>query len=208
MKMNNELPFVSPAMVMKQEDASQIYPTEHNRVRNRLVKWPTSLFLMSMLVISMSQASFADTTNLKIYGTVVASSCDLDTDSTVIPVKLADTGSGYFKSVGTVGTPTYFNINLKECSDAIAGGSLAFRGTADSNNKDLVKLSGDSSAAGVGIEIIDGVTHDPIALASDNAVALKPGDNTLNYGVQYKSTLAEVTPGTANAVMYFDITYQ
>ena len=63
-------------------------------------------------------------------------------------------------------------------------------------------------ASGVAVQILDSAGV-PIAL--NKASKLQPltqGDNTMHFQLRYKAIAVPVKAGEANAVMYFDLSYQ
>ncbi|ENZ7484584.1 fimbrial protein [Klebsiella aerogenes] len=181
--------------------------------RQRLSLFTANLIGLSLIAhISLASAAGcqANLCNLKVYGRVVATSCDVDSSSEFQTVNLGNVSVGAFKNTGDVSNPESFHIKLTNCSSNISGGAIAFEGTADGNNSDLLKLTpGSGVASGVGVQIVDGASGSPIALGHSTATQpLVAGDNDLLYMLRYKSTMPSVVPGTANAVMYFDLSYQ
>jgi|AGFS01.1.fsa_nt_gi P pilus assembly protein, pilin FimA len=171
--------------------------------------------LIGVVLLMLSSVARAATCagsvcNLKVYGTVTATSCDVDNASAHQTVNLGDVNLNAFKKVGSVSRAEAFHIQLKDCSASITGGTITFQGTPDSDNNDLLQLTpGSGVATGVGVEILDGNSGKPVALGAVTAThPLSSGDNDLLYYLRYKSTQTPVTPGTANAVMYFDLNYQ
>lgn len=148
--------------------------------------------------------------NLKIHGVITATSCDVDSGSQHQTVNLGDVSVGAFKSVGDTSNPESFHIKLTDCSDNISGGMITFQGTQDANNADLLQLTpGSGVATGVGVQIMEGIGGSAIPLGQAvSTVPLSAGNNDLVYSLRYKSTQQAVVPGTANAVMYFDLSYQ
>lgn len=64
-------------------------------------------------------------------------------------------------------------------------------------------------ATGVGVEILD-TDNQPVSINNkeSSVYPLVQGTNILTFYLRYKSTLPEVTPGNATAIMYFDLLYQ
>lgn len=168
--------------------------------------------LAAILIMGDVQAATCpgNVCNLKVHGTVTATSCDVDTSSRQLTVNLGNVSVGTFKSVGDVSNPEPFHIKLTDCSDNISGGNITFQGTPDTGNSDLLQLTpGSGVASGVGVQIMDGNGGAPIPLGQAVGTApLTAGNNDLVYSLRYKSTQSAVTPGVANAVMYFDLSYQ
>lgn len=173
---------------------------------------PFSIPLLIVAILGCSGSAFAEdkTPNLIITGTVTSASCTVETSSQTLTVPLPDILTGAFAQVGDTGEKKEFSIKLKDCDDGVSGATITFSGTNDSDNPDLLQITkGTGSATGVGVEIIDETTDSAISPGQSIATkALTTGDNTLVYQLRYKSTLATVTAGSANAVMYFDLVYQ
>ncbi len=150
------------------------------------------------------------TCNLKIYGTVVATSCDVDTTSSNQTVDLGNMSIGAFRSVGDNSPFRSFTIRLKDCSSSIQSGSIAFLGEANNINPSLLQLTNEPGMArGVAIQVLNGDSKEPISINSRVPIKnLSPGANELRYLLRYQSTEKNVVAGTANAVMYFDIAYE
>ncbi|MGR7122255.1 fimbrial protein [Klebsiella aerogenes] len=162
------------------------------------------------LPLSYSATCPGSVCNLKIHGVITATSCDVESSSAFQTVNLGNVSIGAFKNTGDVSNPETFHIRLTGCSANISGGAVTFQGTADAINSDLLQLTpGSGVASGVGVQILDGVTNMPVALGTPVATQpLVAGNNDLVYSLRYKSTQTPVVAGTANAVMYFDISYQ
>ncbi|MDA3990630.1 fimbrial protein [Klebsiella aerogenes] len=150
------------------------------------------------------------TPNLIITGTVTTDSCNVDTDSQNLKVPLGDVVTGRFVRVGDTSPSQKFNITLTDCDTGVKGASITFTGTSDSDNPDLLQITKDSGAAsGIAVEIMDETSGSPVPLGKATTTkALTAGENSLPYSLRYKSTLGTVTAGSANAVMFFDLTYQ
>ncbi len=170
------------------------------------------VFFVSYLFTPFAMAAVCpyNECNLKVYGVVTATSCDIDVGSQVINVDLGNMSIGSFRNVGDVSPTKKFLIKLKDCSPGITGGKIQFQGTSDSNNVNLLQITQQAgSALGVGVEILDAESGVTIPLnTAVNTKKLESGDNELSYALRYKSTLPSVSAGTANAIMYFDLNYQ
>ncbi|MBV8044836.1 fimbrial protein [Pluralibacter sp.] len=153
--------------------------------------------------------------NLKLTGTIVAETCNVDASSETQTVKLGQFSTADFPSVGSTATSAPLLIMLTGCTQNITDGQVWFTGTADSDDPSLLALSAtgmgteSQMATGVGVQILDS-SQSPVSI-NNTASALYPlhaGDNTLTFNLRYKSTTSQVTAGNATAVMYFDLQYQ
>lgn len=171
-----------------------------------------ALLVLAVLIPCVGAGAYAEdqTPNLIITGTVTTDSCTVDTDSQNLQVQLGDVVTGMFVHPGDYSLSQNFVIKLTDCDEGVKGAMITFTGTSDSDNPDLLQITKETnSATGIGVEIIDNETKTSIPLGKATATkALTAGDNKLSYLLRYQSTLDTVTAGSANAVMYFDLTYQ
>lgn len=162
-----------------------------------------------------SQAQAYDGT-INVTGNIVDGSCDIDTDSQTINVKLGSVQASSFANKGDISNPVPFDIILKDCASTVHEADIMFIGKSDPNNSELLQLTQEPGVAtGVGIRIRQPVYGDFtnnvwIALNRLNSATqnLQPGDNTITYTLSYEATSTPVTVGTGNSVMYFDLYYQ
>ncbi|HBR6963718.1 TPA: fimbrial protein [Klebsiella aerogenes] len=162
-----------------------------------------------------SQAQAYDGT-INVTGNIVDGSCDIDTDSQTINVKMGNVQASSFANKGDISNPVPFNILLKNCSSTVHEALIMFIGKSDPNNTQLLQLTQEPGvASGVGIRIRQPSWGDftdnmfiPLNMQLVAAGELEPGDNTLTYTLSYEATSTPVTVGTGNAVMYFDLYYQ
>lgn len=168
--------------------------------------------VIAIVFIGWGSTVFSEdkTPNLIITGTVTTDSCMVDTDSQNLKVPLGDVVTGMFVRVGDTSPSQKFNITLNDCDAGVKGASITFIGTSDSDNPDLLQITKDAgSASGIAVEIIDETSGSSVPLGKATTTkALTTGVNNLSYRLRYKSTLGTVTAGSANAVMFFDLTYQ
>lgn len=149
--------------------------------------------------------------NLTMTGTIVDTTCDIDTNSKNQTVHIGSFATTEFKSVGSTTVDAPFSIVLKKCSSMVKNAALLFTGTTGSDPT-LLSLSDTSGsgnmASGIGVQVLD-QNKKAIAINSTTPLkyALKTGDNTLSFSLRYKSTQADVKPGNATAVLYFAVEY-
>lgn len=177
-------------------------------MRRRLFILLLSLFFYSHSLWAVQPLAWA---NLRISGNIIDASCEVKTTSP--DVHIGDFPQSSFTSVGDVSDAKQFDISLLKCSPEITGSKITFSGTsAGLGNADLLALSHTSGSAemasGVAVQILDSAGT-PIAL--NKASMLQPltqGDNTMHFQLRYKAIAVPVKAGEANAVMYFDLSYQ
>lgn len=143
-------------------------------------------------------------------GDIVNTPCIVSSDSTALKVNLNKVKASTFTTVGTTSPDVDFKITLEQCDTSTSNSAqVTFTGQSDSTNVSLLQVTpGADAATGVGIELTDstGKAFDLNGLSAENA--LQNGTSELNFRAHYKSTLAAVTPGTANAQAQFLVTYK
>lgn len=167
------------------------------------------IYLICSSVCHVAYAGALGTLQVNMSGTIVTSSCDVSTSSATQSIYLGAIQAGDFSSKGTTSPSKLFTIELTGCSESITGASVTFSGTADSKNSKLLALTNTGTQAnGVAVQLLD-ATNTVIPINTTTAsYFVSPNSNTLTFSLRYKSTLATVTPGDANAVLYFDMSYQ
>lgn len=151
-------------------------------------------------------------------GTVVQAQCNVSTVSDD-PVNLGDWRTSDFSRAGEGTTPVAFNIRLGNCAADPGNVNVAWANIRlDGVNGSLpipgidgaFTLTGDSSAAGVGIQILRGDGLTPVPLARNvPLVALTPGDTVMDLSARYIQTgdSRDVVPGQAKGALSFTISY-
>ncbi|EBA9643807.1 type 1 fimbrial protein subunit FimA [Salmonella enterica] len=147
-------------------------------------------------------------------GKLVNAACAVSTKSADQTVTLGQYRTASFTTVGDTTALVPFTIVLNDCDPKVAAtAAVAFSGQADKTNNNLLAVSSadnSTTATGVGIEILDN-TSSP--LKPDGATfsakqALIEGTNTLRFTARYKTTVADTTPGQANADATFIMKYE
>lgn len=149
-------------------------------------------------------------------GDIVNAASAVSTNSADQVVNLGQYRSARFTDVGVYSGKVPFTINLEDCDTTVSTtAAVAFTGAADGNDNTLLAVSNigsgsAGSANGVGIEISDqaGSVLTPNGSVFSAAQTLIDGSNTLHFTARFKSTLAAVTPGAADADATFTLQYQ
>ncbi len=164
---------------------------------------------MTYLTLGIIFSTYAKDYNLNFFGRIADATCNISPDSENQTVNMGSTSASAFSSIGDVGTSVEFTIKLIDCTESITGSKLMFSGEADDKDPSLLAIQDTpDSASGAAIEITDMAGHSlSINELSPYSYDLTPGNNELKFALRYKSTNSKVTPGEANAVMYFDIQY-
>ncbi|HFZ8995710.1 TPA: fimbrial protein [Citrobacter freundii] len=178
---------------------------------NKINTIAASFILLSSFFLGRAYAG-NNSAEIDMTGTVISSSCNINTDDKNQVVHIGDFSSNLFKSVGDTSDTEEFVIRLSDCNADTSGAKVSFSGTPDDDNNQLVALSDTSSsggmASGIGIEVLDEYRKTiPINTTSDEYI-LSETNGVLIFYLRYKATKIPVTPGNASSIMYFDIAYQ
>lgn len=149
-------------------------------------------------------------------GQIVNAACAVSADSSDQTVQLGQYRSAKFKAVGDKSGAVPFNIKLQDCDSTVSTkASVTFAGPSDGIDPSVLAVSNigggaGGAASGVGIEISDsqGVVMSPNSGAYSSPQTVSDGVTLLPLTARYKSTLAAVTPGEADADATFTLQYQ
>ncbi|MCC8394459.1 type 1 fimbrial protein [Paraburkholderia sp. MMS20-SJTR3] len=142
--------------------------------------------------------------------------CTVTTPSISVP--LGNVPLSQFGPVGSTSNTVPFQIGLN-CSGVATSYYITFTDSNNpGNNSNALSLTSDSSAKGVGIQILKG--GNPVAYGPDSSVAgnlnqiflgTTAGTDTvvsLPFGGRYVKIDSTMTPGSANGVATFTMSYQ
>ena len=158
-----------------------------------------------------------DAVRLTLSGKVQQAQCTLRADAvSANPVQLKTHDIAVFKGPGSHSDPVDFYITLNKCEDdkagSVARAFMRLDGVDGSVpvNRDLgvFTLTTDSSASGIGIQVMRS-DNTPLKLEEFvDMVPLTPGITRLDLRAQYYQTEATVTPGEAKGALNFTIEYR
>ncbi len=145
---------------------------------------------------------------IDVTGNITSSTCTVDAGSRNLVVDMGTIDNRRLNTVGEVTGIRQFDLVLVGCGPAAKAVSVMFKGDADRDDPNLLKLK-ENGAGGLGIEILDNKrTPVPINQSTEDYALIANADNQLTFHAQYKITRLPVTPGVADAVMDFTLEYQ
>ncbi|WP_343552964.1 fimbrial protein [Pantoea sp.] len=158
-----------------------------------------------MSAVSINVAHAADG-QIDFTGKFLATTCTIDNGDDNQKIAMGIFGADQVTAANQRLGHQPFKIGLTACETSLQNATVTFIGTADTTNKDLLKVD---AATGVGIGLFEndgtpvklGQPSKAVDLATNNA-------GVFNFNAQYVSTQALVTPGDANATADFVINYQ
>lgn len=173
---------------------------------------------------TLATATFSDVGkgfDFGITGTVIQAQCNVSaTAVSADPVNLGDWDVTDFKGPNSGTTPVPFSINLENCvadpqNNNIATAHIRLDGAKDSKPIDSANgvfgLSADSTAKGIGIQMLNNDGTTPFELEKDiPVIAITPGNIVLDFKARFFQTadIGGVEPGTAKGALGFTITYK
>lgn len=179
-------------------------------MKARNVDWQKICSLPVLLLSTVTLAHAADPVSINVTGNIVASTCEVASDSITKTIAL-DGGKGIqakdLTAAGAASEWVAFDINLENCPAGTTSAKITFSGTPDETNPDdMYANTGTAQNASVQLQGTGGekfgngksYNYSPI---QNNVVVfhLHSRIYTQNGGV---------TPGTVSAVVTADMTYQ
>ncbi|KFK91916.1 MULTISPECIES: fimbrial protein [unclassified Serratia (in: enterobacteria)] len=158
----------------------------------------------------MSFSAFAADGNVAITGEFFIPTCNIQASSKSMTVSLGDVQRSTLKTAGATSTEVPFSLNFTDCA-LKTGVQVKFMGTAAASNETVFVLDnpdGTSTAKNVGLQIHDqwGNAKYPNKVGSW-AVANYNSDLSLSYKANYIALSDNVTPGEANVLVEYIVTY-
>ncbi|MBP0592720.1 type 1 fimbrial protein [Paraburkholderia sp. LEh10] len=161
-----------------------------------------------------AQASSTVSFKYTVTGTAVPT-CSVTT--TDVAVSLPMVSRSAFTGVGATAGTTPFGISLNCASNAKPSISLT-DAAAPSNQSNVLTLSGDSTAGGLGVQVLYQMQPLPLGPVSyaysgsapvTNVTSLgtRSGDTSVAFTARYIQTAPSVNPGTVKAVATFNLSY-
>lgn len=145
----------------------------------------------------------------------VGPSCKVSTP--VIPVRFGKVSLSSFANIGDVSSPSYFSISMSCTGGDVGVSTYPYVTLTDvalpGNTTDILSLSPDSTASGIGIQIFHGddlIKYGPDSSAPDNVNRWKAGEIKRGEALfqiplraRYVRTGKTMEPGTANGQATF-----
>jgi type 1 fimbria pilin len=145
---------------------------------------------------------------------VISQTCSVTTPA--VAVNLGTVAARTFGAVGSGSTAVPFNIGV-DCTGVSTMLAITFTdATNPGNTSTTLPLSSDSTAKGVGIQILNNGT--PVAFGPDSSIAgntnqiqigqVNNAPTTLSLAGRYVKTASTIGPGSANGMATFTMSYQ
>lgn len=170
------------------------------------------LYLLgTVLTLSTANALAVDST-ITITGQVHDNACIVQQNGTIY-VDLLTHAAKQFNSVGATSAMVPFDIVLSPCGSAVKAVKVGFSGTADGVNSNLVALNtSSSSAAGMGVQILDGNKVELPLNTPFSGISWIPltgsQTNVLRFYARIMATQVPVKAGQVSAAATFILEFQ
>ncbi|VXC92846.1 fimbrial protein [Serratia oryzae] len=170
------------------------------------------IFCVTTLVaasLGLSAGASAADGQVNFEGQIITEACQVVNNmSNPAEVALGKVAASALAKKGDTASPQKFILSLKNCPPSVSAAQVSFDGdAATSENNSLALTQVADMATGVGVQISDTSAVLPLRTPSV-AYPLTAGvDNDLAFVARYVATTDTVTPGPANAVATFSITY-
>lgn len=167
--------------------------------------------LMICFLYLQPLSGHAADTFIYVNGKLIGNTCTVSSQSQNMTVKMGNIGAKDFIRPSSDGLWAFefpFSINLTDCQAESTGVKVYFLGSADTNNKELLKITG-NGAQGIAIRLMD-ENKNPIAINQSSKIyEINPESdiNELFFYARYVLTQDKLTPGPANAVSTFMLEY-
>lgn len=205
---------------LREQDGRDFYAEMVLLKTGELIKPGTIFSAGQKLVSSVVSVNGGDTLNAATLSTtgavtIVPQTCQMTAPSSV---SLGNHRSTSFTGVGSLSSATAFNVNI-DCTGATTAVYMTMSDPTDnSNTSDRLRLTANSTAKGVAVQIVR--NGSPVGLGPDSGL---PGTTnqfklfdanastpryTATFQARYIQTEQTVMPGTANSVATFAMSYQ
>jgi type 1 fimbria pilin len=169
-----------------------------------------ALAIPALFVASSALAVEGESSTVNFTGSIVETSCSLNTGSKGQTVPLGDVATTAFTGTGTSSQEKPFSITLDGCkaTETPSTVTVTFSGNTVSGKADALTTSA-ADTTNVGVQILQ--AGEPLTLdgsATSTAQELVEGSNNLQFTARYVALADTVSAGEANATANFTLNYQ
>lgn len=169
--------------------------------------WAVKGTMAGILMGMMPGAKAADPVSISVTGNIVASPCEIKSDSTNIVVDLGQSiQASALQNAGNATQWVPFDVNLINCPATTSNATLIFQGVPDSSNPvDMYASSG--TALNVAVQI-QGMGGQPLGNGRSLTGAFASNAYSFHLRARAYTNTGYTTPGTIRTVVTAAITYQ
>lgn len=180
-------------------------------------------YTVPLTYIAQASAVGSDVASASIYLnpvtiTVMAASCTVNSGDNHT-IDLGSISAAELPSVGSISTKKSFSV-LLQCDEGVTVSGTLTDQTNSTNTSDIVSLTSDSTASGVGVQFFYNGSSSPVSLGPDSSAKDNTNQFTINsaltsaneavsvpFSVGYIRT-GDMSAGTANAIASLTFSYQ
>lgn len=170
------------------------------------------IFCVTTLVaasLGLSASASAADGHVNFEGQLITDACQVVNNmSNPAEVPLGQVAATAFAKKGDTASAQKFILSLKNCPPAVSAAQVSFDGNSVTGDTSALALTQAANAAtGVAVQISDTSAVLPLRTPSTAYPLVAGVTNDLAFVARYVATADTVTPGPANAVATFGITY-
>ncbi|EHG7612319.1 type 1 fimbrial protein [Citrobacter sedlakii] len=154
----------------------------------------------------------SDPVEIEITGTIVASPCEVSTDSKEMTIDLGngvDLQTSTLNAAGSGSPWVNFNVSVENCPPGTSSVTATFHGTADSADPDsLYTSTGDATNVAVQLQGVDGSPYGNGKTSTLDIASATEGKPTWALQARAYSKNGGATPGSIAAHVTMTFTYQ
>lgn len=166
-----------------------------------------ALVISGMTFMATNSAMAENSSSMRIIGSVVASSCDIDT-SDFSNISMPSVTQKDFSGKGATAGEQSFTIKVSDCPNTVKKAQVSVSGTADKSDSSLLAIdSGEGMASGIAIAI--GAQGSNLTLNTGKSIprTVTNGATTFNMSAKYVATSDTVVAGGVSASAQVNVTY-
>lgn len=170
------------------------------------------IFCVTTLVaasLGLSASASAADGQVNFEGQLITEACQVVNNmSNPAEVPLGQVAASAFTKKGDTASPQKFILSLRNCPPSVSAAQVSFDGNAVTGDNSALALTQVANmATGVAVQISDTSAVLPLRTPSAAYPLTAIAVNDLAFVARYVATSDTVTPGPANAVATFGITY-
>jgi len=164
--------------------------------------------IIPAILVSATEVNAADPVTLNITGNIVASPCQISSDSVTKSIDLGQNiAAATLQSAGSSTSWVNFDINVSNCPSGTTNVTMTMHGTADTSKPQDTYIS-TGTAKNVAVELNSQTGN--IQLGNGKTITGTISNNAYDFKLMARmySSAGNATPGTVNATVTATFVYQ
>lgn len=165
------------------------------------------LLLSGLFITSVNNAMAQNSSSMRIIGSVVASSCDIDT-SGFSNISMPSVTQKDFTGKGSTAGEQSFEVKVSDCPNTVNSARVSVSGKSDATDANLLAVdTGENMATGIAIGITAQGSQLPVNTGKSIPRQVKNGEATFEMTAKYIATSDVVVSGGVSATAQINVTY-